>query len=95
MIAQILTYGLLGLSTGLGAQALMPTEKVGNAWIAALLGTDAALLGAYLTRSYLANPGEGTTLFMVVLASFLAFAAYRTAFRRLLDSCDGEQVCSS
>ena len=92
---QILIYGLFGLLIGLGAQALMPPERSGSPWIAALLGVDAALLGAYWTRLFLYRPGEGTTLFVVVLVSFLVFAAYRTAFRRLLDASDGGQICLS
>ena len=92
MIVQILTYGLFGLLTGLGAQALMQEERLGSAWIAALLGVDAALTGQYLSRSLLYNPGEGTTLFVVVLVTFIIVSAYRTVFHRLIDGPDRRQT---
>jgi uncharacterized membrane protein YeaQ/YmgE (transglycosylase-associated protein family) len=80
----LLTYAMLGILAGWSTDLLLPKEASGNRWLACLIGLDSALIGSYLSTSWLGKPGQGITIFVVLLVTFILMSVYHTAFQRVV-----------
>ena len=82
----LLTYGLLGITAGWMTDALLPSNASGNRWLACLIGLDSALTGSYLSDSWFSQPGQGITIFVALLVTFVLMSVYWTASERRMQA---------